>query len=97
MQLKDLAESQNAASSIGEIRVEVAENGTDNSNSDYDEEEVPKQTFTKISSLFDSTTAKQDPLTRSEQVVLTKTKVLSFVGSQNIPQTEMTFGDLSES
>jgi hypothetical protein len=57
MQLKDLAESQNAASSIGDIRVEVAQNGTDNSNSDYDEEETPKQTLIKISPLLDSTTA----------------------------------------
>lgn len=51
MQLKDLAESQNAASSIGDIRVEVAENGTDNSSSDYEEEEAPKQT--KRSSLLE--------------------------------------------
>ena len=81
MQLKDLAESQNAASSIGDIRVEVAQNGTDNSNSDYDEEETPKQTLIKISPLLDSTTAQQNPLTRSEQVIPTKIKVLTNFGS----------------
>lgn len=71
MQLKDLAESQNAASSVGDILVEVAENGSDNSNSDYNEEEAP--TFTKAPPLLETTPASQEPRTWHEQQ-LTRTK-----------------------